>query len=184
MSHVTLFTHMLHAFHVARVTCHMSDSHVTRIKPPSSTSTGRITRFVSPGQIVGTECLSKSSSSSSNSSSSSSSSSNNTTPTFADHCLCLTPVVALAFAAQDYKVQPQTLPQHFFSIAAFILTAALCFNLLCLTLSQAILKYSRQGQMPALVRLLHRLPFLGGGGGEGGEGGAMEALALDMNVRT
>ena len=46
------------------------------------------------------------------------------------------------------------------------------------TSAQAILKYSRQGRTPLLVRLLARLPFLAPHAQE------LEALALDMNVRT
>jgi hypothetical protein len=45
----------------------------------------KITRFVSPGQLVGTESLSSSSSS------------------FVDHCTCIAPAIAISFAASDYK---------------------------------------------------------------------------------
>ncbi len=49
---------------------------------------------MSPGQLVGTESLSKASSSSSSSSSG---------PFFVDHCSCIAPAAAISFSASDYK---------------------------------------------------------------------------------
>jgi hypothetical protein len=55
----------------------------------------QVTRHVLPGQVVGSESLSRGKISTEASTSSAN--------TFADHCTCVTPVTAVSFAAADYR---------------------------------------------------------------------------------